>query len=192
MLWLILLMICLVFILIYWEYQIHDNSDIYDDISKKKYKKYKKYGDDKYEIDPIRQLEDIQWDIKNNYDFSNWRLSLIVGIVAALPIIYYIEARMPTLFEWLIVGGLIFLASYLSSNWIWSHFHYPNGTKIEKSIIKAKDKIHKILSNYNNKSIPNSQEYIDSSISESISDLNIAGLNLDQNYNNMNLTPRKI
>jgi hypothetical protein len=193
MLWLILLMLFMVLILIYWEYQIHDTND--NNIYKKKYKKYDSDDSD----DPIQQLEDIQWDIKNNYDFSNWRLSMIVGVVAALPIIYYIEARMPTLFEWVIVGGLIFIASYLSSNWIWSHFHYPNGTKIEKSIIKAKDQINKIITNYKIRSKPESQNYKyssrsnssdtdhntynDQDISESISELNITDLNIDNNYN---------
>lgn len=134
MLWLILLMGLIIGILIYWEYRENDRS---------KSHLYQKHINE----DPLRSVDEIQKALKSNYEYTSWRLCLIVGIVAAFPIIYYIEGRIPTLFEWMIVGGLIFIASYLSCSWIWEHFYRPNGTQIDKNLLELRDKIHKLINN---------------------------------------------
>ena len=134
MLWLVLLAGIIVAILIYWEYWEHDcinQKSCHQSVNKPKH-----YNNSIEYIDKIRKM------VRNNYDYTNWRLALLTGIIATLPIVYYLECRVPTLFEWIIVTLLIFIATYLSSSWIWAHFFHPNGSEIEKSLIELRDKIH--------------------------------------------------
>lgn len=135
MFWIILLAGVIVAILIYWEYYDHESNDL-------------RWSKPKPSEDPLESIDKIQAMVRNNYDFVSWRLALIAGIIAALPIVYYLECRIPTLFEWFIVGMLVFTATYLSNSWIWSHFFYPNGDQIEKSLVRLRDKVHKKYSHY--------------------------------------------
>ena len=137
MLWLVLLMGFIVAVLIFLEYQDHDCM-----AGKKCHKRVSKPN---FNDDPLKSIDKIQKMVKNNYDFVTWRLALLAGIIGALPIVYYIEHRVPTLFEWIIVAMLVFAAAYLSSSWIWAHFFHPNGCQIEKSLTELRDKVHKIV-----------------------------------------------
>lgn len=162
MLWIILLMGLIVAVLIYWEYRENDKTtnNLYDEIRKTQ------------KDDPLRGIDNIQRAMKSNHEYSSWRLSLIVGIIAALPIIYYIEGRIPTLFEWFIVGGLIFIASYLSSSWIWTHLHQPNNAKIEKYLVRIRDGINKLVLEHDQKQKNSSYGNLSQN---TFSDLNING-----------------
>ena len=135
MLWIVLLFGLIVALLIYWEYCDHDC--LPHKSCNKKSPKPKLCDDPLESIDKIRDM------VRTNYDYVTWRLSLLAGIIAALPIVYFLEYRVPTIFEWIVVGVLVFAASYLSSSWIWSHFFHPNGTQIEKSLLELRDKVHK-------------------------------------------------
>lgn len=137
MLWLILLMGLLVAVLIYWEYADHDclphkacNKRVCRPSSND---------------NPLETIDKIKIMVRNNYDYVSWRLALLAGIIAALPIVYYLECRVPTLFEWIVVGVIIFAATYLSNSWIWAHFFHPNGSDIEKHLVKLRDKVHTLL-----------------------------------------------
>ena len=140
----------IVAILIYWEYKDHDCI--------KTGKCNRSVPRPKLDDDTLECFDKLRVMVKNNHDYVLWRLALLAGIIGALPIVYYIEARVPTLFEWIIVGGLIFLAAYLSSSWIWAHFFHPNSRQIEKSIINIRDKVHKIVKEYKNLTEDNSCE----------------------------------
>jgi len=135
MLWLVLLAGLIVAILIYWEYCDHDC--LPHKSCNQRAPKPKPCDDSLEYIDKIRGM------VRNNYDFVSWRLALLAGIIAALPIVYYLECRVPTLFEWIIVAILVFAAAYLSNSWIWAHFFHPNGAQIEKSLLELRDKVHK-------------------------------------------------
>ena len=141
MIWLILLAGLIIAILIYWEY--YENDCLTD---KSCYKNIKPRLSD----DPLESIDKIRGMVRNNYDFVSWRLALLAGIIAAFPIVYYLECRSPVLFEWIIVGMLVFTATYLSNSWIWSHFFHPNGIQIEKSLIELRDKVHKKKKECNN------------------------------------------
>jgi len=39
--------------------------------------------------------------------------------------------------------------TYLSSNWISTHFFQPNSVKIETYLTELRDKVHKLLYKYN-------------------------------------------
>ena len=155
MIWLILLAGLIVAILIYCEYIDHDcmsgkscNQSV-----------CKPSPDD----DPLEYIDKIRGMVRNNYDFVSWRLALLAGIIVTLPIVYYLECRVPTIFEWFVVTILVFAAAYLANSWIWAHFFHPNGSEIEKSLLNLRDKIHKTIRKYdsyynNNSSI---DEYFD-------------------------------
>ena len=152
MLWIIILIALLIAILIYSEYQAHDC--IIGKASCNRVDLPKIKDDDYYQyIDKIRKM------VKNNYEYVSWRQALIVGIIAGLVVLYFILNRFPTFFEWLVVTSLIFIVTYLSSNWIWSHFFFPNGNQIEKSLLELRDKIHKMDIYYNH--YGKEDEYID-------------------------------
>ena len=142
MIWLILLAGLIVSILIYYEYVDHDcipGKSCHQSVPKPQ------SNDDLLEsIDKIRNM------VRNNYDFVSWRLALLAGIIVALPIVYYLECRVPTIFEWLIVALLVFAAAYLSNSWIWAHFFHPNGAEIEKSLLMLRDRVHKNMKKRNN------------------------------------------
>lgn len=162
MLWVILLIGLIVAVLIYWEYSHNGKTtnNLYDEVRKSQ------------KDDPLRNIDNIQRAMKSDSEYSSWRLSLVVGILAALPIIYYIEGRIPTLFEWFIVGGLIFISTYLSSSWIWTHLHQPNNTKIEKYLVRIRDGVSKLVLEYEQKQKNNSYSNINQN---SFLDLNANG-----------------
>jgi len=140
MLWLILLMGLIVAVLIYTEYRDHDclpHKSCNQSVPKPR-------PDD----DPLNRIDKIQKMVRNNYDYVSWRLSMLAGIIAALPIVYYLEGRIPTVFEWIIVGGLVFAATYLSSSWIWAHFFHPNGSYTEQSLIELRDQVQELVIRY--------------------------------------------
>lgn len=90
--------------------------------------------------DPIPiQLDKIYDMVKNNYSYVSWRQSLIVGLIVALPVGYFLHQRMPTFFEWFLVTAIVFFGVYFSYSWIWAHFLYPNGRQLEKNIVLLRD-----------------------------------------------------
>jgi hypothetical protein len=149
MLWLILFFGILVALLIYWEYKDHDclpHKNCNNKVPKPKLCD-----------DPLTTIDKIKGMVKNNYDYESWRLALLTGIIATIAIVYYLEDRIPTFTEWIIVGGLIFIATYLSTSWIWAHFFQPNGIQTEKSLTQLRDKVHTLIHSYdNNRKINNS------------------------------------
>jgi hypothetical protein len=86
-------------------------------------------------IKKIRQM------ITQNYKYVIWRQALILGILVPLPIFYFLIHRFPTFIEWVIVGGMIFIAAYFSAMWMWSHYLYPNSTKLERSLIELEERL---------------------------------------------------
>ena len=125
------LSLIIVFILVFFEYIDHDclndkkcNYNISipnENLSKKEYIK-----------------ETIEMINKNN-NYVVWRQSLIVSLLASLVIILYLEKfnYISNVFIfWFIILVIIFLFSYLSYNWIWSHFLSPNNEKIVETILK--------------------------------------------------------
>ena len=103
--------------------------------------------------DNFQYVDKITGLVVNNYQYVSWRLSLLIGLAITLPIIYFLKGRIPTLIEWLIVGGLIFLGTYLAFSWIWAHFFYPNGRAIEERLADLRDRIHKLEIEARNKPV---------------------------------------
>ncbi len=91
--------------------------------------------------DILTHIDTIDKMIKNNYQYNIWRLSLLAGLIATIPVVYFLRGRIPILIEWIVIGGLIFLATYLAFSWIWAHFFYPNSEEMEKHLRNLRDKI---------------------------------------------------
>lgn len=81
--------------------------------------------------------------VRANYTYVSWRQALLTGLIGAIPVVYFLKQRMPTLFEWLVVGGFIFIVTYYSYSWIWAHFYYPNSRQIERNLILMRDRLTK-------------------------------------------------
>ena len=92
----------------------------------------------------FQYVDKIQNMVINNYQYVTWRLALLTGLIATIPIIYFLKRRIPTFIEWLIVGGLIFIITYISFSWIWAHFFYPNSKEIGNHLALLRDRIHKL------------------------------------------------
>jgi len=92
--------------------------------------------------DPINKyIKKLREMITQNYKYVIWRQALILGILVPLPIFYFLLKRAPTFLEWVIVGGIIFIASYFSAMWMWTHYLYPNSTKIERSLMQLEERL---------------------------------------------------
>ncbi len=177
MLWLVLLMGLIVISLIYAEYRDHDRS------GHSGYSGYSSQHTPNLDDDPLLSLDKIQQMLDDDTNFVTWRLAMLVGIVAALPIIYFIEDRIPTPFEWTIVGGLIFIAAYLSYSWIWARYLNPNTIEIHKSLTKTRDKVHKLI-------VESTEHELEDIF---VSDLTQSGYNTsgDPNYSDYSLDPNQ-
>ena len=110
---------------------------------------------------PLIIVDKIRGMARNNYNYVTWRLALLTGIIASLPIVYYLKGDCFDVFEWFLVALLIFAAAYFSSSWIWAHFFYPNGKEIEKSLTQLRDKIQCLIGyqDYNKKDDIDSKYY---------------------------------
>lgn len=49
--------------------------------------------------------------------------------------------RLPNFYEFFVITTILFIGFYLSSIWIWTHFFYPNGASIEKSLLELRDQL---------------------------------------------------
>lgn len=129
--WLIVGIIVLIVALLIWEYLSHDCIN-----GKNCWKKVPPPNPD----DPIPvQLDKIYEMVKNNYSYVSWRQSLIVGLIVALPVGYFLRQRIPTFFEWFIITLIVFFGVYFSYSWIWAHFLYPNGRQLERNLMMLRD-----------------------------------------------------
>lgn len=83
-------------------------------------------------IDKIEEM------VQNNYRYNIWRLSLLSGLIATIPVVYFLKGRIPILIEWIVIGTLISLATYLAFSWLWAHFFYPNSQQMEHHLHNLK------------------------------------------------------
>ncbi len=86
-------------------------------------------------IDKLREM------MKQNYKYSTWEISLLAALIASLPIVYFLKRRLPTLFELFIVSLFIFIGTYYSFSWLWTHFYYPNSRQIERNLVMLRDRV---------------------------------------------------
>ena len=131
--WLYIVIFLLIVLLLIWEYMAHDclngkachanaNAPLPDP-----------------KDSPAVALDKINEMIRANYTYVSWRQALIVGLIVALPIGYFLQKRGPSPFEWFIVTAIVFVGVYFSYSWIWAHFLYPNGRQLEKNILTLRD-----------------------------------------------------
>lgn len=77
--------------------------------------------------------------ITNNNDYVAWRQSLLVSLIVTIPIAYYARKRLPNFTDAIIIIPIVFIATYFSWSWIWSHFFNPNSIAIHESLDRLKD-----------------------------------------------------
>jgi uncharacterized membrane protein SpoIIM required for sporulation len=142
---LIILAFIVVFILIKVEYKYHDCIDGKACLQMDKNVPINDNDKDQEQLDKIFKM------VRGTYNYTRWRQALIIGIILALPIMYFVNKRLPTFWEWLVLATIIFFGVYFSYSWIHAHFYYPNNAQIEKNLLKLKDKLkQEKLSNLNN------------------------------------------
>lgn len=130
----IILAIILVVIILYFEYRTQDC--INGKNCRSSVLKPEPTDDNLTYLDKIYRL------VKNTYHYVIWRQALLVGIIVSLPVVYYLTGRLPTLMEFAVVSGLIFIGCYMASSWLWTHFFYPNAQQIEKKLMNLRDRIN--------------------------------------------------
>lgn len=89
----------------------------------------------------IEYIEKLQYMVQVNNDFVIWRRALLAGLVACVPIIYYLRGRFPTWVEALVVILIIFVISYFVMTWLSAHYHYPNTGRIIEDLEKVKNRV---------------------------------------------------
>lgn len=77
--------------------------------------------------DNVDRLVDM---VEASINYQTWRLSLIAGLVLAIPVDYLLLNQFPTISQWLITVVLIFIGAYFSASWLWSHWVQPNSVKV--------------------------------------------------------------
>lgn len=78
---------------------------------------------------------------RKNCSFQRWRQSLLVGLIVALPIGYFLLKQIPTLFEWLLIASIVAFTVYFSYSWIYVHYLLPNTNKIESNLHQLREVI---------------------------------------------------
>lgn len=117
---LVLLVIVIIIVLIVYEYKDHDcitGKACYHRIEPPT------FNDENNIVEYINGVQDM---IQQGYNPVIWRMALIVALIIALPVIYFIQGRWPTPIEYIVVVIIIFLAVYFSYGWLWAHFYQPN------------------------------------------------------------------
>jgi len=131
--WIVILTIILVVVLFYLEYKSQDcigGKQCTNGISPPQI------------TDPInQQINQIILMVRNTTYYVTWRLSLIVALILAIPIVYLIVGRMPNFLEWITTLIIIFIGVYFSSSWLWTHWVAPNAQQIERSLILLQEQL---------------------------------------------------
>lgn len=135
MLWLFLIILILISLLLYTEYVAHDC------VPKPGKTCTHDCDSPSISLDPELYIDGVRKMVVSNYDFVSWRQALLVALIVLIPIVYFIYQRLPDFYEFLVITSIVFFGIYVSSIWIWTHFFYPNGKKIEKSLLELRDKI---------------------------------------------------
>lgn len=89
----------------------------------------------------IDQINQIRKMVHENSKFIIWRQGLILAIILPFFIIYFLKGRLPTFFELVICGLIIFIGVYSSYIWLWSRYFYPNTAKMEKALLNIEGKM---------------------------------------------------
>ena len=87
-------------------------------------------------------IEKIRKMVVNNYMILAWRFALLGALISTILVVYLLKGRIPTLYEYLLVGVIVFFAIYLSFSWLGVHFFKPNGYAIEASLEKLRDRLN--------------------------------------------------
>lgn len=94
-------------------------------------------SDDTYleRVMKIRQM------VHDNSKYIIWRQALILSIILPIFIVYYLKGRLPTFFELIVVGLIVFIGAYASYIWMWSRYFYPNTARMEKTLFELEERL---------------------------------------------------
>jgi len=129
---LVVIVIVIIILLIVYEYNDHDC------ISGKEC--YHRVNNPTEDMSKEEYIERIQEMVNMTTSPVIWRQALLVSLIIALPVIFFIQGRWPLIIEYIVVVAFIFLAIYLSYSWIWAHFYNPNSIYLEESLNYLKEK----------------------------------------------------
>lgn len=84
--------------------------------------------------DFLTRVRKIRQMIHDNSKFIIWRQAFILALLLPFPIVYFLKGKLPSLFEFMITGLIIFIGVYFSYIWLWSRYFYPNTARMEKEL----------------------------------------------------------
>ncbi len=90
---------------------------------------------------PKESIDTLIGMVRKSTRYVNWRLSLAAALLLSAPVAYLVVKRFPTLSEWVIVALLIFLGTYFSASWLWTHWVHPNSRRIEQTLLMLKERL---------------------------------------------------
>jgi hypothetical protein len=82
---------------------------------------------------------------RTSYSYVRWRISLIVALIVALPIGYFLTRKILPIWALFVTIIIIFIGVYFGSSWIYAHFHYPTCRQIERNLLLLGEKIDQIM-----------------------------------------------
>lgn len=129
-----IVVLLLIVILIFLEYQDHDC------LNGKKCWHFIPSADGSMSIDQM--IATIQEMINSFTWITLWRQALLVALIVCIPVIYFITRQDPTWFQILIVVLLVSIGCFFSQSWIWTHYTLPNSMTILHNLQILHDKIN--------------------------------------------------
>lgn len=92
------------------------------------------------ETDPLPlYLKKVIRQVETCDEMVQWRRALIVGILAAFVIIFFLKRRFPSAIEFLFVFGIIFILVYFANHWLQTHFMKHNVRAITSELNTLRD-----------------------------------------------------
>lgn len=79
--------------------------------------------------------------LRKNHTLVGWRRALLVGLIVAIPIGYFLYRRFPSGKEFTIITFIVSLVAYFSTVWIDYHWWSYHDITIEKELLKLRNKI---------------------------------------------------
>ena len=79
--------------------------------------------------------------VRSTYTIVRWRQAILAGLIVCIPLVYFIQHRLPYWYEWIAITVFVAFIYYFVNSWIYCHFHYPNCQQIERNLLLLRDKI---------------------------------------------------
>jgi uncharacterized protein YpmB len=89
-------------------------------------------------IDNMRKI------LHSYHNYNSWRQALLAGLIAGIFVSYYLLCRVPTLLEWIVVAGIIFIVVFFSYSWMYVHYHSQMIKSVELGLNRLEETVYDV------------------------------------------------